>query len=252
MLSLKSFIEKTLPWSKLCISNLVKRTDNGKATLTVNKVNEHLSALQLYIVDNSNINVTGLNRGGLHLNKTGTGKLAVNFIKKIKSFKRQWQVTGSFSNKYFNFCPNSATYSLGKQRNENRDRSLSEQKRFSSACDLFHEKGLDKLNVARSRNPNRILIAPLNINSLRNKFEILKEAVRNKVDILLISKTKLDSSLPLNQFHIDGFTTPCRLDRNQNGGGIMFYIEVDVPSKSLTEIKLHYEIENIFIEINLR
>ena len=141
---------------------------------------------------------------------------------------------------------------LGKQRNENLDKSRSEQKKFSSACDLSHEKGLDKLNVARSRNPNRILIAPLNINSLRNKFEILKETVTNKVDILLISKTKLDSSLPLNQFHVDGFTTPCRLDRNQNGGGIMLYIEEDVPSKSLTEIKLDNEIENIFIEINLR
>ena len=60
--------------------NTVKRTDNGKAALTVNKVNEHLSALQLDIVDNSNIDVPGLNCGGLHLNETGTDKLAVNFI----------------------------------------------------------------------------------------------------------------------------------------------------------------------------
>ena len=89
ILLLKSFIEKALPQSNVCISNVIKRTDNGKATLTVNNVNEHLSALQLDIVDNSNINVTGLNRGGLHLNETGTGKLAVNFIKKIKSFKRR-------------------------------------------------------------------------------------------------------------------------------------------------------------------
>ena len=66
--------------SKVCIWNLVKRTDNGKATLTVNKVNEHLPALQLDIVDNLNINVTGQNRGGLHLNKTGAGKLAANLI----------------------------------------------------------------------------------------------------------------------------------------------------------------------------
>ena len=93
---------------------------------SVNKVNEHLCPLQSNIVDNSNINVTGLNRGGLHLNKTGTGKLAVNFIKKIKSLKRQWQVTGSSSNKYFNFCPNSTIYPLGKQRNENLDKTLSE------------------------------------------------------------------------------------------------------------------------------
>ena len=50
----------------------------------------------------------------------------------------------------------------------------------------------------------------------------------------------------------DGFTTPCRLDRNQNGGGIMLYIREDIPSKSLTEIKLDNDIENILIEINLR
>ena len=67
--------------------NVVKRTDNGKATLTVNKVNEHLSALQLDIVDNSNIDVTGLNRGGLHLNETRTDEVAVNFIKKFKVLK---------------------------------------------------------------------------------------------------------------------------------------------------------------------
>ena len=229
----------------------LKRTNNGKATLTVNKLNERLSAPKLDIVDNSNINVTGLNRGGLHLTKTGTGKLAVNFIKKIKSFKREWQVTSSSSNKYSNFCPINATYSLGKQRNENLDKTLSEQKKNSSASGLSHEKGLDKLNLGRSQNPNRILISHLNINSLRNKIEMLKETLTNKVDILLISETKLDSSFPLNQFHIDGFTTPYRLDKNQNGGCIMLYIREGIPSKSLAEVKLDNEIENIFIEINL-
>ena len=54
------------------------------------------------------------------------------------------------------------------------------------------------------------------------------------------------------QFHIDGFTTPYRLDRNQNDGGFMLYIREDIPSNSLTEIKLDNEIKNIFIEINLR
>ena len=85
---------------------------------------------------------------------------------------------------------------------------------------------------------------------MKNKFKILKETIRNKVDILLISETKLHSSFPLNQFHIDGFTTPYRLGRNQNDGGIMLYTTEDLPS--LTEIKLEYEIENIFTEMNLR
>ena len=46
MLSLKSFIEKALLQSKVCISNVVKRTDNGKVTLTANKLNEYLFPLQ--------------------------------------------------------------------------------------------------------------------------------------------------------------------------------------------------------------
>ena len=72
------------------------RTDDAKASFTVNNLNQHLSTLQLEIIDNSNIKNAGLSRGGLHLNSQGLGKLAVNFIKKIKSFKRSWQVAGSF------------------------------------------------------------------------------------------------------------------------------------------------------------
>ena len=87
LLSLKAFVEKALPDCNACISNLTLRTDNAKASLTVNNVNQHLSTLQLDIIDSSNISNAGLSRGGLHLNSQGLGKLAINFIKKIKSFK---------------------------------------------------------------------------------------------------------------------------------------------------------------------
>ena len=88
LLSLKAFVEKTLPDCNVCISNLTLRTDNAKASITVNNLNEHLSTLQLDIIGNSNINNAGLSRGGLHLNRPGLGKLAINLIKKTKSFKR--------------------------------------------------------------------------------------------------------------------------------------------------------------------
>ena len=45
--------------------------------------------------------------------------------------------------------------------------------------------------------------------------------VRDNVDILLITETKIDSSFPIAQFQIDGYTTPYRLDRDENGGGIL-------------------------------
>ena len=88
LLSLKYFIEKTLPNCKISISNLIKRTDNNKAAKTVDKINELLFTLQLDIVDNNNITKSELTRKGLHLNDIGYGKLAVNFVRKIKNFER--------------------------------------------------------------------------------------------------------------------------------------------------------------------
>ena len=38
------------------------------------------------------------------------------------------------------------------------------------------------------------------------------------------TETKLDDVFPLSVFHIDHFSTPYRLDRNRNGGGIIIYI----------------------------
>ena len=40
----------------------------------------------------------------------------------------------------------------------------------------------------------------LNINSLRNRFEMLEETIKDKIDIFLISKTKLDNSFLSEQF----------------------------------------------------
>ena len=77
----------------------------------------------------------------------------------------------------------------------------------------------------------------------------LRKLITNKVDILLNSETKLDSSFFLNEFHVDGFATSYRPDRNQDGGDLMLYIREDIPSKSWAEIKIDNEIENIFIEI---
>ena len=88
LFSLKAFVEKALPDCSFCISSLTLGTDNAKASLTVNNVNQYLLTLQLDIIDNSNISNAGLSRGGLHLNTQGLAKLVINFIKKIESFKR--------------------------------------------------------------------------------------------------------------------------------------------------------------------
>ena len=40
----------------------------------------------------------------------------------------------------------------------------------------------------------------------------------------MISETKIDDSFPYSLFLIEGFSTPYRLDRASNGGGILLYI----------------------------
>ena len=56
-----------------------------KASLTVKNVNDHLDALNIDVVDNRNIGGNCLTKNGIHLNSTGNGKLAINFIKKMKN-----------------------------------------------------------------------------------------------------------------------------------------------------------------------
>ena len=111
---------------------------------------------------------------------------------------------------------------------------------------------MNTLHEIRIKNANRLIIGHLNVNSLRNKFEMLEELIKDKIDIFLISETKLDSSFPSGQFVIKGYSTPFRLDRNQNGGGLLLYVREDIPCKILKEYTPEKPIENLFVEINLR
>ena len=88
---------------------------------------------------------------------------------------------------------------------------------------------------------NKVIIGHLNINCLRNKFEIQAQQIKDNIGILMISETKLDESFPTTEFFMNGFSSFHRLDRNCNGGGIILYIWEDLPSnlfsieKNLTE-----------------
>ena len=106
------------------------------------------------------------------------------------------------------------------------------------------------LKSIRMKNINRVIIAQININSIRNKFEILSGLIKGNIDVLLITETKLDSSFPITQFLIEGFSPPYRLDRDSYGGGLLLYIREDIPSKAING--LGFNIEAFFVELNLR
>ena len=98
---------------------------------------------------------------------------------------------------------------------------------------------------------HRLVIGNLNINSMSNKFGNLKLITQGKIEMLVITETKTDSTFPLNQFAIQGYSKPYKFDRNRNGGGVFIYVREDIPSR---ELKIHNtpeDIESSFIEINL-
>ena len=76
--------------------------------------------------------------------------------------------------------------------------------------------------------------------------------VNGFLDILLVTECRIDYSFPTAQFHMQGYSTPFRLDRNSHGGGILVYDREDIPAKLINNINFDNDIEAMFIEINLR
>ena len=105
------------------------------------------------------------------------------------------------------------------------------------------------LSSLRRKNQNRVILTQLNISSIRNKFDPLAKGIKGKVDVLMISGTKIDETFPSRQFYIEGFTPPYRLHRNCHGGGILVYFREDIPSKL---IEMNSSVEKNSIELNSR
>ena len=108
------------------------------------------------------------------------------------------------------------------------------------------------LGKLRLNYPSNLSICFININSIRNKFDDIMAYLKRSVDIIVIGETKLDSSFPTNQFNTEGYKTPYRLDISQNKGGIMVYINENIPSRRLLKKTIPNNIQIIPFEINLK
>ena len=99
---------------------------------------------------------------------------------------------------------------------ESEESILLDQSTFSTLDYEPISDPFEKLENTRLKNPHRLIMAQLNINSLRHKFDSLVRMLHSNLDILLISETKIDSTFPTAQFQMEGYTT-YRLDRNAKG-----------------------------------
>ena len=96
------------------------------------------------------------------------------------------------------------------------------------------------LKSLRIRNLNKIVTGHLNINWSRIKFDFLAHQGKENIDILIILKI---------HFLLDGYSTPFRFDRNDNGVWyfIIYYRRYTIPILSMNK-----NIEGFFVEIKFR
>ena len=80
----------------------------------------------------------------------------------------------------------------------------------------------------------------------------MKTIISGKIDILVITESKLDDTFPDNQFLIDGFPLPYRIARDSNGGGILIFVREDLPCRVLKSHVKPDNFDGIVLEINLR
>ena len=117
---------------------------------------------------------------------------------------------------------------------------------------LSDQKNLgSNLHKVRIENPSRITFEQISFNSIRNKFDLLMNIIKNEIDILMISETKIDNSFPISQFTMTGYSIPFRLDRTSHGSGILLFVREDIPCK-IIKTDCDADFEGIFVEINLR
>ena len=122
----------------------------------------------------------------------------------------------------------------------------------NSSASIYIEEPNITLIELKAKNSERPIIAQININGVENKFQSLVSLIKDKVDIIMISETKIDSSFPLSLFKIDDYSSPFRLDRDTHGGGIMMFFPDYLSCKRIEAYNLPNDVEGVLIEMNVR
>ena len=195
-----------------------------------------------FFIDNSNIEIRDLRKDGIHLLESCKTKLGENFI--------------YFLNNSYGLSP--YDYVLDPHTHGNIEHTYSQFEPISTK-NILHTDTSNEVNNEnnllknlRLKSSNKVIIGHININSLRNKFEHLTEMVRDKVDLLMISETKLDSSFPNAQLYMKSYSKPYRLDRTSEGEVIILYVRKDIPSKLINSSCTDHDKEYFLVELNLR
>ena len=100
-----------------------------------------------------------------------------------------------------------------------------------------------------STSTSGINIMHLNIRSIRNKIDFL-QTFTDDIDILCLTETHLDPSIPNESIKLDNFSKILRKDRNMFGGGVAIYINENIPVIRRSDLEIGND-ENIWIQYQL-
>ena len=119
--------------------------------------------------------------------------------------------------------------------------------------DEEHFSSID-IDIDSNINPiksNNFTFLHYNVWSLmaEGRIEYLSRICRKyRVDVLAISESKLDDSIPSNLICIPGYHEPIRRDRNRNGGGCVIYISDHLPFKQMVNLQSEH-FEHIWVDV---
>ena len=107
------------------------------------------------------------------------------------------------------------------------------------------------VNAYRNKYKGNFIFLHVNINSFRHKFAPMQPILSNrKVDLLVISESKLDSTFPNAQFNVDGFYI-YRQDYTASSGGLLVYMRSDIAHRRLVQHEINMDgIESMCIEVH--
>ena len=143
------------------------------------------------------------------------------------------------------------TTSLGESNNTTINSQSNDDPSTNLNPKFNEDDPVSVLMKLKAKNADKPAIAHLIINFLEPRSESLNSLIKNNVDILLVSETKLSDAFPSGQFLIEGYAKPIRLDRNCYGRGLLFFIHDNLPCRELSSNKLPNNIDGIFIEITI-
>ena len=243
------------PKVKIASSGLITRKDKKNLDKNVTETNKRLKNYcrqkDIGYIDNSNITEDSLGIKKLHLNRKGNSFLAKNLLKYLTNVWLSSDTTGHDSvpkiSKYS--AKDNTVEELKSQTNVSKI-PISSNLPFDN--DTNDDKQTNILKNARLKHPKKVCLSHININSIRNKLDSLFEFTYGLVDFLAVSETKLDSSFPTGQFNLPGFRTPYRKDLSAKSGGLLIYVNSNIPSKMLKIPDCPSDIQVIPVEINLK